>query len=150
VRERFAAHGIGPERLLLQGRSPRHEYLAAYGQVDIGLDPFPFTGGTTSAESLWMGVPVLTLAGDRLVSRQGVGLMMNAGLPDWVARDADDYVARAQAHAADLSRLAALRAGLREQVHASPLFDAQGFARDFEAALRGMAQDKRQRLQAQQ
>lgn len=141
VTTRFGAHGIGPERLVLQGRSPRHAYLATYGQVDIGLDPFPFTGGTTSAESLWMGVPVLTLAGDRLVSRQGVGLLMNAGLPDWVAQDADDYVARAQAHAADLPRLAALRKGLREQVRASPLFDAARFAQDFEAALLGMYRD---------
>jgi predicted O-linked N-acetylglucosamine transferase (SPINDLY family) len=138
VLERFAAQGIGAERLVLEGRSRRADYLASYGQVDIGLDPFPFTGGTTSAESLWMGVPVLTLAGDRLVSRQGVGLMMNAGLADWVALDADDYVARAVAHAADLPRLAALRSGLRQQVQASPIFDAQRFAPLFEAVLRGM------------
>jgi len=85
-----------------------------------------------------MGVPVLTLAGDRLVSRQGVGLMANAGLPDWIAADADDYVARAVAHAADLHKLAALRSGLRQQVQASPIFDAQRFAPAFETALRGM------------
>lgn len=138
VLSRFAEQGIEASRLALEGRSPRADYLGAYKQVDIGLDPFPFTGGTTSAESLWMGVPVLTLAGDRLVSRQGVGLMMNAGLPDWVAADADDYVARAVAHAADLPRLAALRSGLRQQVQASPIFDAQRFAPLFEAALRGM------------
>ncbi|MGC4062866.1 MAG: tetratricopeptide repeat protein [Aquabacterium sp.] len=138
VLTRFAAQGIDAGRLTLEGRTPRADYLASYGQVDIGLDPFPFTGGTTSAESLWMGVPVLTLAGDRLVSRQGVGLMQNAGLADWVASDADGYVARAVAHAADLPRLAALRGGLREQVQASPIFDAQRFAPLFEAALRGM------------
>ncbi len=135
---RFEAQGIDPQRLTLAGRSPRAEYLAAYGEVDIGLDPFPFTGGTTSAESLWMGVPVLTLDGDRLVSRQGVGLMMNAGLADWVARDADDYVAKAVAHAADVPALAALRAGLRQQALASPVFDGERFARHLEAALRGM------------
>lgn len=135
---RFEAQGINPQRLTLAGRSPRAEYLAAYGEVDIGLDPFPFTGGTTSAESLWMGVPVLTLAGDRLVSRQGVGLMMNAGLPDWVAQDADDYVAKAVAHAADVPALAALRAGLRQQALASPVFDGARFARHLEAAWRGM------------
>lgn len=135
---RFEAQGIDPQRLTLAGRSPRAEYLAAYGEVDIGLDPFPFTGGTTSAESLWMGVPVLTLAGDRLVSRQGVGLMMNAGLPDWVAQDADDYVAKAVAHAADVPALAALRAGLRQQALASPVFDGARFARHLEAAWRGM------------
>lgn len=135
---RFEAQGIDPQRVTLAGRSPRAEYLVAYGEVDIGLDPFPFTGGTTSAESLWMGVPVLTLDGDRLVSRQGVGLMMNAGLPDWVARDADDYVAKAVAHAADVPALAALRAGLRQQVLASPVFDGARFAHHLEEAWRGM------------
>jgi len=138
VMARFAGQGIGAERLLLEGFAPRAEYLAAYQRVDITLDPFPFTGGTTSAESLWMGVPVLTLAGDRLVSRQGVGLMMNAGLADWIAADADDYVSRAATHGGDLARLAALRSGLRHQVLASPVFDAARFARHFEAALHGM------------
>lgn len=136
----FAAQGVGADRLDLHGRSDRLTYLRAYQMVDISLDPFPFTGGTTSIESLWMGVPVLTLAGDRLVSRQGVGLMMNAGLPDWVAQDADDYVAKAVAHAADLQALAACRAGLRQRVLASPLFDAAAFATHFEAALRAMWQ----------
>ncbi len=140
VKARFAAQGIEAERLVLEGASPRADYLAAYGQVDISLDPFPFTGGTTSAEGLWMGVPVLTLAGDSVISRQGVGLAMNAGLADWVARDAADYVAKAVAHAADTAALAGLRAGLRERVLASPLFDATRFARHFEAALRGMWQ----------
>lgn len=135
---RFEAQGIEAGRITLEGRSPRADYLAAYGLVDIGLDPFPFTGGTTSAESLWMGVPVLTLDGDRLVARQGVGLMMNAGLPDWVARDADDYVARAVRLSADLPALASLRAVLRQQVQASPVFDGERFARHLEAAFRGM------------
>lgn len=135
---RFEAQGVDPQRVTLAGRSPRAEYLAAYGEVDIGLDPFPFTGGTTSAESLWMGVPVLSLDGDRLVSRQGVGLMMNACLADWVARDADDYVAKAVAHAANVPALAALRAGLRQQVLASPVFDGERFAQHLEAAWRGM------------
>ncbi len=138
VLDRFAAHGIEGERLILEGASPRAEYLAAYSRVDVALDPFPFTGGTTSAESLWMGVPVLTLAGDRFVSRQGVGLMMNACLPEWIAADADDYVARAVSHAGDLQRLSMLRDGLRQQVLASPIFDAKRFAQYFETALRGM------------
>ena len=140
VLERFAARGIGGERLILEGPAPRADYLAAYGRVDIALDPFPFTGGTTSAEALWMGVPVLTLAGEHLVSRQGVGLLMNAGLPDWIAADHDDYVARAVAHTANLEPLAALRSGLRAQVLVSPLFDAPRFARHLEQALWGMWQ----------
>ena len=136
--ERFAAHGIGSERLILEGPNSREAYFSAYHKVDIALDPFPYTGGTTSAESLWMGVPVLTLAGERFLARQGVGLMMNAGLSEWVACDADDYVARAKSHAGDVQRLAALRGGLRQQVLDSPLFDAPRFAKHFEAALRDM------------
>ena len=138
VMERFAAHGVDAHRLVLEGPSPRRTYLEAYQRVDIALDPFPFPGGTTTAEALWMGVPVLTLAGERFLSRQGVGLMMNAGLPDWIATDPDAYVARAAAHAGDLPRLAALRGRLRQQVLSSPVFDAKLFARDFSAAMRGM------------
>lgn len=70
IGERFAACGIAPERLMLEGSAPRVDYLAAYQRMDIALDPFPYTGGTTSVEGLWMGVPVLTLSGDRFLSRQ--------------------------------------------------------------------------------
>jgi predicted O-linked N-acetylglucosamine transferase (SPINDLY family) len=138
VCEAFAAHGIEPERLMLEGLSSRADYLACYHRVDIALDPFPYTGGTTTAEALWMGVPVLTLKGERFLSRQGVGLLMNAGLPDWIAADPADYVLRATAHARDVHALAKLRATLRQQVLASPLFNASDFARHFETALRGM------------
>jgi len=136
--ERFASRGIGVDRLILEGFDPRAAYLAAYNQVDIALDPFPFPGGATTAESLWMGVPVLTLSGERFLSRQGIGLLMNAGLPEWIAKDVDDYVARAVGHAGDLQYLAKLREGLRQRVLASPLFDAPRFAQYFEEALRGM------------
>jgi predicted O-linked N-acetylglucosamine transferase (SPINDLY family) len=132
---RFAACGVAAERLILEGPTPRREYLEAYARVDIALDPFPYTGGTTSAEALWMGVPVLTLAGDNLLSRQGVGLLMNVGLPDWIAADGDDYVERAVRFASDIVALAALRERLREQARTSPIFDAPRFARHFETAL---------------
>lgn len=133
--ERFAVTGVGADRLLLEGPSPRADYLAAYGQVDIGLDTFPFTGGTTTAESLWMGVPVLTLAGDCFLARQGIGLLMNAGLTDWVANNPIEYVAKAVEKSRDLSGLASLRSALRHQVATSPLFDASRFARQFEQAM---------------
>ncbi|MBW8721207.1 MAG: tetratricopeptide repeat protein [Polaromonas sp.] len=136
--ERFAVHGIAADRLIFEGYVPRANYLAAYQRVDIALDPFPFPGGTTTVEALWMGIPVLTLAGERFLSRQGVGLLMNAGLPEWVVADPHDYVARAVAHAGDLQRLALLRRGLRKQVLDSPVFDASRFARHFETALRGI------------
>lgn len=138
VDKRFSAHGIDPQRLTFETYVPRANYLAAYSQVDIALDPFPFPGGTTTVEALWMGVPVLTLAGKHFLARQGVGLLMNAGLPKWVASDLDNYVALAVKHSSDIHRLATLRAGLRQQVLASPIFDAARFARHFEAALRGM------------
>ena len=135
---RFAANGVAADRLVLEGRSPLAEYLAAYQRVDIALDPFPYTGGATTAQSLWMGVPVLTLAGKSLVSRQGLGLLMNVGLPEWIAADAPDYVARAVSHARDLQRLASLRSTLRNRALASPIFDAPRFANHFAGALRGM------------
>ena len=138
VIKRFESRGINAGRLILESYAPRADYLAAYNRIDIALDPFPYTGGTTSVEALWMGVPVLTLEGRQFLARQGVGLLMNAGLPEWVAADQDDYLSRAVAHASDLQRLASLRAGLRQQVLASPIFDAPRFARHFEAALRGM------------
>jgi hypothetical protein len=99
---------------------------------------FPYPGVTTTPESLWMGVPVLTRMGDRLLSRLGVSILTNAGLPEWIATDADDYVARAVLHAAYLDQLATLRTGLRQRVLASSLFDSHRFANHFEDALRGM------------
>jgi len=137
--ECYAAHGIESDQLILEDVVPgRAEHLATYHRVDIALDPFPYPGITTSAEALWMGVPVLTLAGGRFLSRQGVGLLMNTGLPEWVASDPDDYVARAALHAGDLQGLAALRASLRDRFLASPICDAKRFARHFELALEGM------------
>ncbi|MFI4941340.1 MAG: tetratricopeptide repeat protein, partial [Burkholderiales bacterium] len=138
VLQGFAVHGIAADRLVLESSSPRAAYLSAYHRVDIALDPFPFPGGATTAEALWMGVPVLTMAGEHFLARQGMSLLSNAGLPEWVAADAADYVARAVSYAGDLQRLAALRKGLRQQVLASPLFDAPRFARHFATALRGM------------
>jgi protein O-GlcNAc transferase len=141
TRQRFAACGIAPDRLVLGGTlASRDDHLAAYNKVDIALDTFPYPGVTTSVEALWMGVPVLSLRGDRFMSRTATSIARNAGLPGWVAADEDDYVARAVAFASDLGRLAALRAGLRQQVLASPLFDAPRFARNFEDALWGMWQ----------
>jgi predicted O-linked N-acetylglucosamine transferase (SPINDLY family) len=142
TRQKFAAQGVTADRLLLEGSSPRTELLAAYQRVDIALDPFPYPGGTTSVEALWMGVPVLTKRGDRFLSHMGESIMHNAGLSDWIADDDDDYVAKAIARTSNLERLAALHAGLRQQVLASPLFDAKQFARNFEAALWGMWQNR--------
>ena len=136
--KRFAEHGILTERLHLEKASSRIEYLSAYNRIDIALDPFPFPGGTTSAECLWMGVPVLTRKGDSFLSHQGETIVANAGLADWIAQDDDEYVSKAVQYAADLNSLAFLRLNLRQQVLAYPLFDASQFACSFEAALWGM------------
>jgi predicted O-linked N-acetylglucosamine transferase (SPINDLY family) len=138
TRQKLRTLGLGDDRLILEGNSPRDEYLRAYHRVDIGLDPFPFTGGTTTAESLWMGVPVLTLQGETLVARQGVSMMKNVGLGDWIADDTQAYLHQAIAFAGDLPALSQLRSTLRHQALASPLFDAPRFARHFQAALREM------------
>jgi predicted O-linked N-acetylglucosamine transferase (SPINDLY family) len=134
----FTAHGIAAQRLQMEGYSTRTEYLAAYHRVDIALDPFPYTGGATTAESLWMGVPVFTLTGERLISRQGTSLLMNAGLSDWTATTEQAYFEGVVKHTRDIDALAALRMRLRNQVLASPLFDAPRFATHFESALYGM------------
>jgi predicted O-linked N-acetylglucosamine transferase (SPINDLY family) len=137
---RFADRGIAADRLTLEGASSHADYLATYNRVDIALDPFPFTGGTTSVEGLWMGVPVITKRGDRFIAHQGESILHNVGLPDWIAADNEAYVAIAVARAADLSGLATLRAKLRSRLLASPLCDAPLFARNLEAAFRGMWQ----------
>lgn len=138
VSQRFAEHGVPADRLVLEGPATRADLLAAYHRVDMALDPFPYPGGTTSAEAVWMGVPVLTRRGDCFLSHVGESIAYNAGLPHWIARDDADYLAKAVAFAQDIPRLASLRAGLRQQALASPLFDAPRFARHFEQALWGM------------
>jgi len=135
----FGENGIDSCRLILEGKyTARVDMFNAYNGVDIALDPFPYNGTTTTVESLWMGVPVLTLRGDHFVSRVGVSILANVGLTDWIAADEDDYVAKAVRFASDIEGLARLRSGLRQQLLASPVCDAPRFARHFEDALWGM------------
>ncbi|MBL8398216.1 MAG: tetratricopeptide repeat protein [Candidatus Accumulibacter sp.] len=146
LRRRFHDLAVNADRLVLEGHSPRADLLAAYQRVDIALDPFPYPGGTTSVEALWMGVPVITRRGDRFLSHVGETVAVNAGLADWIAADDQRYVELALEHAADLPALAILRAGLRRRLLDSPLFDARRFARHFEAALFGMWQARQHAL----
>lgn len=132
---RLQLRGVSPDRLTMLGGVDRESYLAAHAEVDVILDTFPYPGGTTTCEALWMGVPTLTLAGETMLGRQGASFLTVAGLPDWIASNKSDYVSRAIAAASDLARLADLRSTLRQQVLASPLFDAPRFARRLEDAL---------------
>ena len=137
VRALFAGLGLAPERLTLQGHSPTVEqHLAAYSQLDIALDTFPYTGCTTSADALWMGVPVLTVAGSSMVSRQAAAVLTAVGCAGWICRDASELVAKAVQLAADPAALAARRAQQRQQVAASPLLDHADLARATEGAFR--------------
>ena len=135
---RFSARGISADRLMLEGFLPRAELFAAYQEVDICLDPFPYPGGTTSVEAMWMGVPVVTLQGNRFLSHVGESILHTVGLDDWIAPTLDIYVETAQKHASNLPALATLRGRLRERLVASPMCDAPRFARNLEDAFRGM------------
>ncbi|PAK10128.1 glycosyltransferase [Burkholderia ubonensis] len=135
---RFAAHGITAERLPMRGGSARLAHLSAFNDIDIALDPFPYPGGTTSLEGLWMGVPLVTRRGERFLSHIGESILHTLDMPEWIAQDDDDYVAKAAAFASDLPRLAAVRAGLRERLLHSPLCDAARFARHLETAFAQM------------
>ncbi len=134
----FAEQGIC-DRLRFLAPCPREVYLRQYAQIDIGLDPFPYNGHTTSLDALWMGVPVVTLAGTTLVGRAGVSQLGNLGLPELCAATTADYLRIASSLAGDLPRLTALRQSLRDRMLASPLTDARGFAHGVEAAYRQMA-----------
>jgi predicted O-linked N-acetylglucosamine transferase (SPINDLY family) len=133
--ERLERAGIDSDRASLYGPQLREEYLAAHGEVDVILDTFPFPGGTTTCEALWMGVPTLTLAGDRLIGLQGASLLTAAGLPDWIAKGPDHFVEVARRRAEDLAALSVLRGSLRTKLLGSALCDAARFARNLEAAL---------------
>ncbi len=133
LRGTFAAAGIAPERICCNGDELSvADHLALYHEVDVALDPFPYNGTTTTCEALWMGVPVVTLAGRVHAARVGASLLTHVGLADWIAATPSDYVRIAVAAASDRRRLADLRAGLREQMRRSPLCDAVGFTRTFE------------------
>ncbi|WP_454017787.1 O-linked N-acetylglucosamine transferase, SPINDLY family protein [Azospirillum sp. Marseille-Q6669] len=139
LRDQFAAHGIAPNRLRMEGKTPRADYFNSLNRIDLALSPFPFGGGTTTAESLWMGVPVVTLRGDRWAGRIGVSFLETLGLAEQLVADSpEDYVAKTAALVGDLGALAALRASLRECMRQSPLCDAPAFARSLEEAYRSM------------
>jgi predicted O-linked N-acetylglucosamine transferase (SPINDLY family) len=135
IQEQFGRLGIGAERLELSGPEESFAaHLAKYAAVDIALDVFPYNGAATTCEALWMGVPVVTLAGSTHVSRVGASILGRVGLEELVAHSHEDYLQKALSLANDPLRLGALRTGMRERLRASPFLDAQGFARSLEKA----------------
>jgi predicted O-linked N-acetylglucosamine transferase (SPINDLY family) len=137
LQERCAAAGLTQDRVeVLPPTAGQAEHLALYGRVDVALDPFPYHGTTTTCEAMWMGVPVVTLAGDRHASRVGVSLLSAVGLPGLIAKDESDYIRIAADLAGDRTRLAKLRTDLRGMMAGSVLCDGPAYARRVEAALR--------------
>jgi protein O-GlcNAc transferase len=140
LRDTFAAQGIDPSRLTVLGRQGGADYYRLYHRVDLMLDPFPYTGLYTTADSLWMGVPVVTQEGPTYVTRQAASLLNLVGLRELIAKTTGEYVENAVRLAKDLPHLAEIRAGLRERLSRSPLMDAERFTRRLEEAYRGMWQ----------
>ncbi len=135
-RESFRAYGVDPHRVETRGSSPHRTFLANYNDIDLVLDPFPYSGGLTTCEALWMGVPTVTLPGEIFASRHSASHLSNAGFSQWVARDLADYREIALYWAHDPGRLAGLRETMRAKVRASPLCDAPRFGQSLAAALR--------------
>ena len=138
VRQRIAQAGIEESRVQFAGKRPLNAYYALHNTFDIALDPFPHNGGTTTCDALWMGVPVITLAGEHAVMRAGASILSTIGLQELVADSVEGYVTLAAELANDLPRLADLRRTLRPRMASSPLMDLPGFVNDLEQAYRQM------------
>jgi protein O-GlcNAc transferase len=136
--ERFAAQGIGAERLLFRGPVGLSLMMDEYADVDIALDPVPYNGGTTTLQALWMGVPVVVQTGHSFVARMGASFMCAAGLSDWVANDDEGYVQVAVKMAKNRQALLTLKQGLRSRLQSQPAWDIDQYTQDFDAALRKM------------
>ena len=136
VTDRFAAAGVDASRVELVPHLPAKDYFSTYNRIDIALDPFPWAGGITTCDALYMGVPVVTLPGDTAVSRGGKSILTNVGLPELIANSPDAYVEIATTLAKDLRRLSTLRASLRTSLQNSPLMNAPQFAREIESLYR--------------
>jgi len=138
LRSRLAKAGIEPGRVTLLGASSHADHLATYGRIDVALDPSPTVGGISSAEALWMGVPVVTLQGPTTTARHTASILADIGLPEWIGRSADDYVRIACEAARDLPRLALQREGLRARLAASAFGDVALYTRELESHYRAM------------
>ena len=132
----FEKNNISTDSIILEGRSSRNEYLACYNKVDIALDPFPWSGGISTFESIWMGVPVLTKKGhNKFVSHQTESINHNSGMSDWIAKDENEYLTKAIKFSLNLNELAKIRKNLRKKILQLPSFNTFLFAEEFHKAL---------------
>jgi predicted O-linked N-acetylglucosamine transferase (SPINDLY family) len=136
VTERLSKRGIRPERIQFVDRLPQRQYMQLYQRIDINLDTTPYTGHTTTLDSLWMGVPVVTISGETAVSRGSASILQNVGVSELIAKDTNQFADLATQLAGDLPRLSGLRRSLRERMKSSLLMNEQQFARDMEALYR--------------
>ncbi len=141
IENAFQAEGVDISRIAFLPTLEPAPFREQLARMDTVLDAFPLVGGTTTCEALWMGLPVVTLAGDAYLKRVGASWLANIGRPEWIASSTDEYVTKALGLARDPVALASMRAGLRDAMRTSPLCDAPGFARDFEVTLRGVWQE---------
>jgi predicted O-linked N-acetylglucosamine transferase (SPINDLY family) len=141
LRGLFGHHGIAAQRLSMCDRVPVEQFRELHQRVDIAFDAHPYSGATTTCDSLWMGVPSLTLVGRTSISRSTASLLRSLGLDDWIARSDAEFIELAVRHATDLQSLAALRAGLRRRLEQSPIMDAAGFTAGLEHAFRSIWRD---------
>jgi predicted O-linked N-acetylglucosamine transferase (SPINDLY family) len=134
----FESAGIAAGRITIAPRVGIDEYFRSFNAVDVALDTTPYSGGTTTCDALWMGVPVITVPGARSISRSAASILSTVGLQAWIASTPEQYVRLAVEFARDPSAVCELRSSLRERMRASPLMDGARFTRDLEAAYRGM------------
>ena len=131
----FKKNNISSDALILEGGSSRNELLASYNKVDIALDPFPYSGGVTSFEAIWMGVPVLTKKGSKFVSHVTESINHNVNMLDWIANDENEYVKKAIEFSANLQQLSEIKKNLRKTALESPAFNASLFAEQLNTAV---------------
>lgn len=136
VRQAMQLGGVNPDRVEFLPRMEKPSYFLAQSEIDIALDPFPYNGGVTTCDALWMGTPVLALAGESYVSRQGVAILSALGMEDWIASSPEDFVAKAKKFAGESTRLSLLRGSLREKVQKSSICDWKGYGAKWEKAIR--------------
>jgi predicted O-linked N-acetylglucosamine transferase (SPINDLY family) len=137
----FVKYGVCQNQIELEGPSSRENYFLSYNKVDIALDPFPFPGGTTSIEGMWMGVPVITMKGSYFIAHNGETIAHNSNNSEWIANDINDYIDKACEWSKKLEKLSMLRSAMREKIMNSKLFDSQAFTLNFEDAVLKMHEE---------